>query len=291
MLPVKAPRDPAPSRVLYRLERLWLRPAIRNSVRIGMPLLAAGWLVVSLVMDPAVQQMAKDRYTAVRNQVASHPGLMIHDLEIDGVSPELHARLLVRLGLKLPISSMDLDLPALQKRVVGLDQIATAHVRVEGGGILRVSATERTAVMLWRRPDGALAEVDETGVMLGMRVSRDERPDLPVVAGHSADKAVGEALHLLSLAEPIADKVRGLVRVGERRWTLVMTSGLQIKLPETGAASALARVIALHAADELLSRDLSVVDMRDSRRPILQLSPQALHELKRARGLIEEEDV
>ena len=47
MLPVKAPRrDPAPSRLRYRLNRLWLRPGFRRLVNFGLPMLAgvaAAW--------------------------------------------------------------------------------------------------------------------------------------------------------------------------------------------------------------------------------------------------------
>ena len=47
MLPVKAPRrDPAPSRLRYKLNRLWLRPGFRRLVNFGVPMLAgvaAAW--------------------------------------------------------------------------------------------------------------------------------------------------------------------------------------------------------------------------------------------------------
>ena len=42
MLPVRTPprRDPAPSRLGYRLNRLWLRPGVRRAVNFGVPMLA-----------------------------------------------------------------------------------------------------------------------------------------------------------------------------------------------------------------------------------------------------------
>lgn len=291
MLPVKAPRDPAPSRVKYRLERLWLRPAIRNSVRFGLPLAALAWVLVSLALNPMVQQGIADKATALRNQIAAHPGLMLKSLRITGVSAAMEARITEHLDLDLPVSSMDLDLGALQRQVAALDPVASAQVRLEGAGVLGISVTERVPVLLWRRPDGALNMLDESGIFVGLIESRADRADLPVLAGEGADKAVPEARELLSLAEPIAANLRGIVRVGERRWTLVMDSGMQILLPETGAAAALARVMALHDAEDILARDLARVDMRDRRRPILQLTPQSLRELRRAQGIIVEEDV
>ena len=45
MLPVKPRRDvlrrdPAPSRLSYRLTRIWLRPGVRSAVNLGVPLVA-----------------------------------------------------------------------------------------------------------------------------------------------------------------------------------------------------------------------------------------------------------
>nr|WP_246237358.1 cell division protein FtsQ/DivIB [Halovulum dunhuangense] len=186
---------------------------------------------------------------------------------------------------------MDLDLDALHQRVAGLDAVATAQVRVEGGGLLRIIVEERVPAVVWRLPGReAFVTLDATGVRVGGLETRADRADLPLIAGPGADKAAAEALELLALAAPVADRIGGLLRVGERRWSLVLRDGPEIMLPETGAASALARVMALDAAEDILARDLAVVDMRDARRPILRLTSNALLELRRARGEIVEED-
>jgi len=120
--------------------------------------------------------------------------------------------------------------------------------------------------------------------------SRLRRPDLPLIAGTGADRQVPEALALLGEARPVAERVRGLVRVGERRWDLVLDRGQVVKLPEAEPVAALGRVMALNAADDLLKRDLTVVDMRDGRRPMLRLTPHAVAELARLRAAVAGED-
>lgn len=284
---MKAPRDPAPSRIKYRLERLWLRPTVRNSVRVGLPLLAAAWLGVSLATDPGVQAWGSERITALRSAVASYPGLMVTRIEIDapGIATEVRAAM----DVTLPASSMDMDLAAIQDRIASLDAVAAAHVRMEGGGLLKVSVTERVPLLIWRHEDG-LELLDAQGIRVGTAVDRKAHRHLPLIAGTGADAAVPEALRLLAVAAPVAPRLRGLVRVGERRWTLVLEDGPEILLPENGAAAALARVMALDAAEDITARDLVAVDMRDGRRPILRLRSDALLKLRRARGLVGEED-
>lgn len=289
MLPIKAPRDPAPSRIKYRLERLWLRPAIRNSVRIGLPCLAAAGILASIATDPTVQAAVRDQVLALRETIATHPGLLVTRVEIEGVDDEFTPAVRAAMDVTVPVSSIDLDLADLQRRVAGLDAVASANVRVDSGGVLRVTLTERVPRILWRTEDG-LSMLDATGIRVGSLPDREARADLPVIAGQGADKAVPEALRLLGIAAPVAPELRGLVRVGERRWNLVLANGIEIMLPEEGAASALARVMALDSAEEILSRDLVAVDMRDGRRPILRLTPDALLELRRRRGLIGEDN-
>ena len=74
-------------------------------------------------------------------------------------------------------------------------------------------------------------------------------------------------------------RLRGLVRVGERRWDLVLADGPTIMLPEAEPVAALEQVLALDAAEDLLARAVSHVDMRDPRRPTLRLERMASAQL------------
>jgi len=109
-------------------------------------------------------------------------------------------------------------------------------------------------------------------------------PDLPLLAGAGAREHVREALALMDAALPLGDRLRGLVRVGARRWDLVLDRNQRIRLPEQGAMQALERVLALDQAQDLLARDLLFVDMRNPNRPVLNVSPGALETLRAIRG-------
>ena len=66
----------------------------------------------------------------------------------------------------------------------------------------------------------------------------------------------------MSESMTLAERLRGLVRMGERRWDLVLDRDQRILLPEDGAVEALERVIALDEAQDILSRDILQVDLR-----------------------------
>ena len=74
----------------------------------------------------------------------------------------------------------------------------------------------------------------------------------------------------------MAERVRGLVRIGERRWDMVLDRGQRIMLPTEKPTVALDRVMQMEATQDLLARDVSVVDMRNPGRPTVRLQHDAV---------------
>lgn len=276
-------RDPAPSRFSYRMQRLWLTPTFRFFIRRGLPLIAMG-LVIALFFGSATRRQAMvAQYTSVRTQVEHRPEFMLSMLSIDGATPTLADAVRKMLDISFPVSSFDLDLKTIRAKVEGLDAVASANVRVGPGGVLQVTITERQPIAVWRTADGLML-VDKTGHRVANLTKRDARADLPLLVGPGADEAVPEATALLAAAGPLAPRVRALVRVGERRWDVVLDRHQRILLPETDPVAALERVIALDQARGLFDRDILSVDMRLPDRPAVQLSPAAFAARQKAIG-------
>jgi cell division protein FtsQ len=282
MLPVKIRRDPAPSRWKYRFERLKLTPSYRFMMRYGLPWSLVAALILGIVTNDGIQASVSRTATSLRTSFAERPELMLTELELTGVSDRLKDDVLRAANVKLPVSSLDIKVGDIRRRIDEVEAVKRSAVRVVPGGILQIEVQEREAAVAWRTNDG-LFLVDEEGVLTGMLDGRADRADLPLIAGEGAETHVDEALLLLQTARPIRDRVRGLVRVGERRWDVVLDRNQKILLPEVAPNAALARVMALNAAEDIFGRDVLVVDMRDGRRPILRVSAYAIDELRRLR--------
>lgn len=289
MLPVKRP-DPAPSRVKYRLERLWLTPGFRRLVRVWLPagiLAAIGFAIWS---NPFVQAYGGAKLGEMRMALAARPELTIERVVLDGVSTSQEAAMRRALALDLPVSALDLDLAKLRETLLALEPVEAARLRFDGVSTLHVEIKERVPAALWRM-GGALHLVDATGARIGRAASRAAHGDLPVLAGAGAEAAVEEALEILEVAAPLAGRIRGLVRIGARRWDLELDRGQVIRLPETGAREAMLRLLALDKAKDLLERDLSFVDLRDGARPVVRLRPEALDLMNALERKRNEDDV
>jgi cell division protein FtsQ len=283
-----ARRDPAPSRWAYRMNRLWLRPMVRTVVRVGLPAFTVTFALGLWLSDDARRAALSEGIASFSEQVKNRPEFMVSLLSVEGASPIVAETVRATIAVPLPQSSLDLDLDAARARVEAIGAVKSVLLRVQPGGVLQVKVTEREPAVVWRGPQGLIL-LDAQGHRIAALLERSERADLPLIAGEGADEAVPEALHLLATAAPIRARLRGLVRMGERRWDLVLDRNQRILLPAVSADLALERLLAFDAAQGLLKRDITAVDLRLPDRPALRLAPYALTELRRAQGLIPEE--
>ncbi|MDG1069710.1 MAG: cell division protein FtsQ/DivIB [Sulfitobacter sp.] len=269
--------DPAPSRWAWRMQRLMLTPGIRLALRAGVPfcitLLAGTWYLADDARRGAIEVAVAE----ARASIETRPEFMVNLMAIDGAKDELAIYIRETLPMDFPISSFDLDLDVMRAKVTEISAVKTASVRIRPGGVLQIDVTQREAVVLWRNEDG-LALVDETGAYVAAATSRHARPDLPLIAGEGANEHVTEALQLMQAAAPLGERLRGLVRMGDRRWDVVLDRDQRILLPEVEPQRALERVIALEGAQDILTRDVARVDMRLARRPTVQMTTEAAEE-------------
>ncbi len=282
------PKNPAPSKLGYRLERLWLTHWFRALVQFWLPLLALLLALYGGWKSPAVSGWVAAQYQAARDALAARPDLTIERVEIPVGSPDLQRQILGIMALDLPVSVLDTDLAALRETVEGLAAVKSAAVRFEDG-VLEVRIVERMPAMVWRNLN-RIYLLDEDGVRVAEVPRRMVRPDLPLVVGEGADKAMLEAREIFSVLAPLGERVLGLVRMGERRWDVVLKGNL-VMLPAEGGPDALRRLMDIQARDKVLDTDISLVDMRDRNRLILRLNEGAMMALQAARARLNGEGV
>jgi len=266
--------DPAPSRWAWRMQRLMLTPAFLLLLRAGVPLAVTFGLASWWLSDDENRRMISETVAEARASFETRPEFMVRLMAVDGADDVLAAAIREVVPLDFPLSSFDLNLGDIRARVAELDPVKSVSVRVKPGGVLQVDVEPRRPVVIWRSRDG-LAMLDDTGAHVNDLTSRMDRPDLPLIVGKGAGGHIAEALDLHRDAAPLGSRLRGLVRIGERRWDVVLDRDQRILLPEEGAVPALERVIALDGAEDILSRDIKRIDLRLGARPTVQMSVDA----------------
>lgn len=280
----KPKADPAPSRAAYRMQRLMLTPAYRLTLRVILPFLI-GLSAVGIYM--ADEQRKEDvilGFADLRNQIETRPEFMVKLMAIDGATLETEADIREVSQIDFPVSTFDLDLERLRETIVGLPAVADASVSVRQLGVLEIDVVEREPALLWRTREG-IQVLDKSGITIAELDSRTLRPDLPLIAGYGADQKVDEAMDLLRVISPLHDRLRGLIRVGERRWDIILAPDLRIMLPDDQPVLALERAIALHEAQDVLNRDVAALDLRLAARPTIRMNAGALERWRQIKDM------
>jgi cell division protein FtsQ len=275
-----ARHDPAPSRLAYRLDRLWLTPLFRALMRVGLPAFVIIMAVGIYIGDAGRRAAIGAQIAGLRQSIEDRPEFMVSHMAIDGASPAVAEAVRKLVPVTLPASSFSLDLEAIRATIAQLDAVAEADLFLRPGGILQVTIRERVPALLWRNA-GRIEMLDAEGHRVATLLDRAARPDLPMIAGEGADSAVAEARAVLDAAGPLLPRLRALVRMGERRWDIILDRDQRILLPEDDPAVAVGRLVAVDQAQDLLGRDVLIVDMRNENRPTLRLAAGAVEELRR----------
>ena len=254
-------QDPAPSRLKYKLSRWMLSPLIKKAIFYGVPLIILATPILIYFHDQKNKEKLEEVTYDLYRKVIERPEFMLDALSIEGASDSLNAEIREVLGLHFPISSFDLDLAELHKRVLSLPPVKIAEAHIKRGGILHIKVDEKTPSLLMKKENG-FTVLSEHGDYIRSLHSRENFSDLPVITGEGAENAAAQATAIFKAIYGNLDQVRGLVFVGQRRWNIVMKSGQVVMLPENDALQAIQKIIILDKTEQILSRQIAVFDFR-----------------------------
>ena len=159
--------DPAPSRLTYKFQRLWLLRGFRVLIKVAIPLFM--FLVVAVFYFP-IQKTLDDLSSTLSKTIdslADRPELSVKLVSIETISPNLEKTVRDMIPVNLPISGFDLDLNDIRKTIEKLASVKSVDVRVVAGGILKINIQERLPKFVWRNPKG-LFLIDEEGTLVAV---------------------------------------------------------------------------------------------------------------------------
>jgi cell division protein FtsQ len=246
----------------------WVKPAAKmTALVIGMGGLVIGGIIA---WKGGALSAAADTVHARVVAASAAFGLTVQDVLVDGRRETARDDILGALSVARGTPLLTVDPEAARARIEALPWVKTAVVERHLPDTIFVRLTERTPVALWQK-DGKLAAVDLDGRIL----TRDDLSrfrDLPIVIGDRAPEAVHSILGVLAAEPDLYHRIEALTYVGARRWDVRLAGGIQIQLPENDPGRAWARLADTDRRDQLLERDISVVDLRLPDRLVVRLA-------------------
>jgi cell division protein FtsQ len=230
---------------------------------------ALGYGVVEGGHLPGLIDWAKD----ARDAAADSLGFRIDEVSLSGEREISREEILTIAGVSGRASLLFLDADAARARLMANPWIADAAVLKLYPDRLQIAITERQAFALWQK-DGRVSVIAADGTVLEPFVER-RYLKLPFVVGDGAQLQAKNFIDILRRYPDIDGQVHASIMVAQRRWDLLLKNGIDVQLPERNPAAALARLVALDREKKLLSRDITIVDLRLPDRVTVRLSDAA----------------
>lgn len=187
-------------------------------------------------------------------------GLVVGDILLEGRVHTPRRAILRAVNVRRGVPILNVNPRSIAQRVAAISWVESVIVERRLPGILYVRIVERKPMALWQRK-GRVALIDRGGVVLTLRdLAKFSR--LVTVVGGDAPRHTPELLSMISGNPALARRVRSAVRVGGRRWNLRFDNGIDVRLPQRGAATAWARLGRLEQNHGLLGHDIRAIDLR-----------------------------
>ncbi len=267
-------RLPVPYR---RRRRGWVTFLVQLGMRRGVGTFLAVLLLGGSFLFGAIRGGQYDAFVASYGSpldfAARSFGFGLEAVTIAGAQELSSEEVLEAAGLNGNSSLLFLDVSAVREKLRSVPLIQEASVRKFYPDRLLIEITERVPYALWQH-EGSVNVISADGKMI--QDGSDGRfASLPFVVGSGAQDRVGEFLKLLDAADDMRSQVRAGILVGERRWNLKLTNGMDVKLPEKGAEAAVTQIARLAREGRLLDKDILSIDARLPGRVIVRLSEEA----------------
>jgi len=212
--------------------------------------------------------------------LARASGFGLDRITITGLN-ELTAReVLSSAGIDEHASLFSVDAEAVRARLLAMPLVREATVRKLFPDGLQITLVEREPFALWQR-HGEVFVVSADGKTID--TLRDDRfLRLPLVVGEGANERAVAFAKMIDAQPALKPHIRAGILVGQRRWTLKLDNGIDVRLPEDNVDAAMARLATLVKDKTLLDKDVLSVDLRKADRVVLRLTEEGAAALAEA---------
>ncbi|WP_455476484.1 cell division protein FtsQ/DivIB [Bartonella sp. B17] len=229
--------------------------------------------------------LSSGRMEMIMTTTMSDIGFVVTDVDVRGNKRVVKQEILKLLGLDVFPSIFIFDVDKARSVLEQQVWIQSANVQKIYPNRLRISVVEREPYAIWQH-DGMMDIIDNAGRVI-VPFQGGVVQGFPLVVGQGAPNSAKAFIQALSAYPQVYDRVRAYVRIGDRRWDLILDNGVRVMLPENGALTRLASLIEEGQAQSLFSLDVLSIDLRLFDRITVSLSDEALE--RRSAAVAEEE--
>lgn len=217
------------------------------------------------------------RVDDIAKAAVSSAGFVVDYVDVSGNRRVTEQEILRLLGFDVQRSIVGFDVDEARSILEEQAWIQSADVQKVYPNRVRILIVEREPYAVWQH-DGKMDIVDNTGCVIVPFQAEQAGliQGLPLVVGQGAPDEAKLFIESLSVYPQLRDQIRAYVRVGGRRWDVLLDNGVRIMLPENGAVERIDFLVKAGTLKDLFLRDILSVDLRLSDRVTVALSDDAL---------------
>lgn len=258
-----------------------MAPAARSLLAL-LTIGALAWLAVTAGADRRMLPRTVDSLATTLNdaldRLARDRGWVIRELVLVGAEGPARSVIEKALAGVRGQPTVAVSPQAVLERLLAEPWVRDARIERQWPDRLMITVTVRRPAAV--RLDGAAETlIAADGTPLGPVPDGFAVDGLLRITGAGAAEALADLLVWRARYPELFAQLDHAVRVGRRRWDLVLVTGLRILLPERGEEygpeQALARLVALDRQDRILARALTRIDLRLADRIFLAPAPAA----------------
>ena len=195
-------------------------------------------------------------------------GLTLQKVEVKGhirtKLDDIHQ--VTKLSQGMPI--FDVDLTEMHEKISVLPWVKSVIIKRRLPSALEITVEEKTPIAVWQNNKKYLP-LDEEGKPIPDE--KEKLPDLILVVGADVPDHVVALFNTLNQYPVIRERVKSAVRVGNRRWNLILNrvDGIKVELPEKEVDVALKRLQDSIEKNHLFQKDITSINLREKDRLIV----------------------
>lgn len=249
--------------------------------RVGIRPHAGSVAAVAFFAATGFYGMALGGHTqSVTQAVTTGAGFALEDVHVSGNVETSDIDILQQLGLDGSTSVVAINAHVAREKLMELPWVTDAQVQKIYPRGLSVRLIERKPVGIWQHGD-RLALIDVRGDVIAP-LEGARHADLPLYVGLGAALHADELEARLLFYPELRSRVKAAIRIADRRWDLRLDNDVTLSLPAEDVGDALKRFVEFDAGRDVLSRDITTVDLRLEDRVTLRLSEASYDRRKQA---------
>ena len=261
--------DPAPSRLYYKINRLfyrlWFRIVLIIFFLFVSILLSKKFLYKDIDLNAEIRFLSEESSAIYKGFTE----LSITRILVKGAQESLKEEIITLIENAATEGFSALKAQALREKIESIRKVKKAFVKFSTDGLVIVNVIERKEAVVFFNND--LYEVlDVNGVILSIKQNYEELSKLPLLVGKDASKNINALLALVNEIGSHQSKVLYYEWVGERRWDIHMKSDVVFKLPENNLDKGLKVMRMFLRETNMLSKTVVAVDLRNIDKPIIR---------------------